>query len=676
MASRYRHNRLHMKTVQSYIAALCAVLLMAPQTFAQQPPDQKPGGTDPRGPQPVTDRPHFYSGVQRPYEPRYVPPVNVSNSSRIDALLRAGNLYLSLSDAIALALENSLDVEIERYDFSLAQADVLRAQSGSSILGIPTNVLAGVPNGAGALLGSVNSGLASNNVLNSLGQGLSFDPLVTTTVNLGHTTAPQSNTVISGTSALVTTNKTFNFGYTQSFLTGGTVAVTYNNIIQDQNSFRGTVNPFTTSSLDVQFTQPLLQGFGIALNNRTIRVAKNNLRATDYVFAQQLINTVANVVQLYWNLVSSNQQVEVQRRAVDVSQKLYDDNKKQVDIGTLAPIEIVRAEAQLATSQQALVAAQSTALQYETVLKSALSRNGLASGAIMDAHVITTDPIRIPEVEAVQPIQDLVAKALDNRPDLAQSRIQIDNAEIALIGTKNALLPQLNVVGDMRSNALVGSQNTVLGPVSATTGLVSTPPLADPFFLGGYGAVLGQLFGRNFPTYSVGLNLTVPIRNRAAQANVATAAVNLRMNQLQVQRQINQIRVDVQNALIGINQARAQYQAAVKGRVLQEQTLDADQKKLALGATTVYQVIQDQRDLTTAAAAEVTALAAYAAAEILLGIATGTTLSSNNVEFNEAQAGHVSKAPNPLPAVTPDAVQRDRDRLALPPTPLVPAPAK
>jgi outer membrane protein TolC len=637
-----------MKQVQSYIAVLCVMLVMAPQTFAQTPAPPTSPAADPRGPQPDTDHPHFYSGLQRPYQSRVVPPINITNSSRISALLRAGNLYLSLSDSIALALENSLDIEIERYDYSLAKADLLRAQAGSSILGVPTNVLAGVPTGAGGLLGSINSGLGSANVLTSLGPGLSFDPIITGNLNFGHSTSPQSNTVTTGTTALVTTNKTANVGITESFLTGGTVSLQYNNIVQDQNSFRSTVNPFTTSSLDLAFTQPLLQGFGIAVNNRTIRVAKNNLRATDYVFQQQLINTVANVVQLYWNLVSSTQQVEVQQRAVDVSQKLYDDNKKQVEIGTLAPIEIVRAEAQLATSQQALVAAQSTAVQYETVLKSAISRNGLASNEVMSAHVITTDPIRIPEVEAIQPIQDLISKALDNRPDLAQSRVQIDNAEIALTGTKNALLPSLNVIGDMRSNALVGSQNTVLGPNG------QLPSVPDGFFLGGYGTALAQLFGRSFPTYSIGLNLNIPLRNRAAQANVATASINLRQNQLQVQRQINQIRVDVQNALIGINQARAQYQAAVKGRVLQEQTLDADQKKLALGATTVYQVIQDQRDLTTAAAAEVTALAGYASAEILLGIATGTTLSSNSVEFTEAKAGRVSKPPSPLPPPPPN----------------------
>ena len=641
-----------MKQFHTCVAVLCAVLVATPAAFGQQNP-----GTDTRGPL-GAESPHWYSGIAQPYQSRVVPPVNVSNSSRIDALLRAGNLYLSLSDAIALALENNLDVEIERYEFSLAAADLLRAQSGASIQGIPTAVLPGIPTGAGiGLLGSSSTGIASSSDVSALfamSSSLSYDPIVTSNLNFGHTTAPQSNTVTSGTSALVTTNKTANFGISQSFLTGGTLTLAYNNITQEQNSFRSTVNPFTNSSLDLSITQPLLQGFGFAQNNRTLRIAKNNVRAADYVFRQQLINSVANVVQLYWTLVAANSTVNVNQQAVAVAQKLYDDNKKQVEIGTLAPIEVVRAEAQLATAQQALVAAQSAVLQLEAVLKSALSRNGLTSPAILEAHVIPTDPIRIPETEAIQPVQDLVSRALDTRPDVAQSRVQLENADIILSGTRNALLPTLSATGDFRSNALVGSQNAVLGPPSTTTGLIQTPPIADPFFVGGYGTVLAQLFGRNFPTYSIGLNLTIPLRNRAAQANLATASLNLRQNQLFLQRQINQIRVDVQNAITAVNQARAQYEAAVKGRVLQEQTLDADQKKLALGATTVYQVIQDQRDLTTAAAAEVTAQATYAGARVQLDVATGSTLANNNVEFDEAKSGHVSKAPSTLPAVAPN----------------------
>lgn len=644
-----------MKQVQSYIAVLCVMLLAVPPAGAQKKstPEEAPS-QDPRGPQLDTERPHWYSGMQIPYQPRLVPPVNVSNSSRIDSLLRAGNLYLSLSDAIALAIENNLDVEIIRYEFSLAETDLLRAKSGAGILGIPTNVFGGIPTGAGPLLGSLTTGIAAAGAPSPLGQGLSYDPVLFGNLNYGHITAPQANTVISGVAGLVTTNRTANFGIAQTFASGGTASLGYNNNVQSQNSFRSTINPFTTSSLDLNVTQPLLQGFGLALNRRTIRIANNNLRAADYVFRQQLINSVANVVQLYWNLVAANSTVEVRKQAVSVAQKLYDDNQKQVEIGTLAPIEVVRAEAELAAAQQALVAAQSAVLQLEAVLKSALSRNGLASPSVIEAHVVPTDPIRIPEVEAIEPVQDIMSRALDNRPDLAQSRIQIENAEINLTGTKNALLPSLNAVGQLRNNALVGTQNTIIGPPNVNTGLLQNPPIADPFFLGGYSGVLAQLFGRNFPTYAIGVNLSIPLKNRAAQANVATATLNLRQNQLFVQRQINQIRVDVQNTLIAVNQARAQYQAAVKGRVLQEQTLDADQKKLALGATTVYQVIQDQRDLTTAAAAEVAAQAAYATARVQLDVAAGMTLRNNNVEFDEAKAGHVSRGPSPLPAAAPN----------------------
>ena len=633
-----------MKRAQAYIAVLCSLLAVGAPIQAQEVDTTRLPRIDP------SRKPHWYNPITEPYRSRVVAPVSVSNSTRIDSLLRAGNLYLSLSDAIALALENNLDIELERYEFSLAEADLLRARSGAAILGIPTNVQPGISNGAGALLGSVSSGLAAAGAGSPLGANASFDPVFTGNLNFGHTTTPQSNLVTTGTTALVTNSKLANFGIAQSFASGGTASILYNNITQEQNAFRNNINPFTNSNLDLQITQPLLQGFGLALNNRTIRIAKNNVKAADYIFQQQLTNTVANVVQLYWNLVASISTVGVRQQAVAVAQKLYDDNKKQVEIGTLAPIEIVRAEAQLASAQQALVAAQSAVLQQETVLKSALSRNGLANAETIGARVVPTDPIRIPEQEAIEPVQDLMAKALDARPDLAQSRIQIDNAQIALIGTRNAMRPSLNLTGDLRSNGLIGAQNTVTGVLN---GVVQNPPLAEPGFIGSYPEGLGQIFQGNFPTYSVGATLNIPLRNRAAQANVETATLNLRQNQLQVQRQINQIRVDVQTALISIQQARAQYEAAVKGRILQEQTLDADQKKLALGATTVYQVIQDQRDLTNAAAAEVAAQAAYAAARVQLDVAAGTTLGSNNVEFGEAKSGRVTKAPSPLPVTDP-----------------------
>ena len=622
--------------------------LLIPAAYAQQ--QSGPSGSNPPPtPQLDSDRPHWYSGFTQRYTPKVIPPVSLSNSARLDSLLRAGKLYLSLSDAIALALENNLDIELERYEFPLAQADLLRARSGASTIGIPTNVLPAINTTVGVpILGSNSAGLAAQGAATSLAPGLSYDPALIGTLSWGHLTTPQSNTVVTGTSELISTNKISNVSIAEAFPTGGSVVLGFNNLNQEQNSFRQTINPAITSNLDLTITQPLLQGFGLALNNRTIRIAKNNIRAADLVFRQQLINAVGNVVQLYWTLVAANLNVEVKTQAIGVSQKLYDDNKKQVEVGTLAPIEIARAEAQVAADQQALVTAQSTELQLEAVLKSALSRNGLASPLVSEARIVATDPIRIPDIEPVEPIQDVVARALENRPDLAQSRMQIENSKIALQGTKNTLLPTLNAFADLRNNALVGTQNNVFG-VNPTTGLLSPSPIADPFFLGGFGGILGQIFSRNFPNYTVGLNLNIPLRNRAAQANVATATLNLRENELQVQRQINQIRVDIQNALIALQEARAQYQTAVKQRALEEQTVDADQKKLALGATTVFQLIQDQRDLSTAGGNVVQAEATYAQARAQLDIATGMTLQNNNVEFEEAKSGQVSRPPSALP---------------------------
>ncbi|HTB12358.1 MAG TPA: TolC family protein, partial [Bryobacteraceae bacterium] len=444
---------------------------------------------------------------------------------------------------------------------------------------------------------------------------------------------PQQNTVTTGTTSLVTTSTVANFNVQQNFATGGSATLSYNNTFSDQNSLLNSFNPVTTAYLDLTFTQPLLQGFGIATNNRPIRVAKNNLKAADIVFKQQVIVTVQTVVQAYWLLVSANEDVEVKRKALALSQKLYSDNQKQVDVGSLAPIEIVRAEAEVASDEQALVTSQTTVLQQETILKNALSRNGLANPAVAAARIVATDHIRIPAQENLEPIQALFAVAVENRPELQQSRIQLENQKILLTGTRNLMLPTLSAFGDLRNTGLAGDANALAA--------AGTPQ--NPFFLGGYGNVLGQVFSRNFPNYSVGLQLSIPLRNRNAQANYTTAAVNLRQSELSVQRLINQIHVDVQNAMITVEQARAQYSAAVKSRILQQQTLDAEQKKYAVGASTPFLVIQAQRDLATAGGTEVVAEATYVQARLQLDVATGRALSVYNIEIDEAKKGRIAK---------------------------------
>jgi outer membrane protein len=632
-----------MKQVQSIIACFCA-FLTATQGFAQQPPKiDVPETTPTQTPRVDGDRPHWYSSITRPYEPTVVPQVNVSNTTRIESLLRGGKLYLSLQDAVALALENNIDIEVERYLFPLAEADLLRAQAGNSTQGISTTTSNGT------------TGLNAGPVQSFIGLGQSsgssnpngFDPTINSTIQWGHITSPQQNTVTTGTTALVSTTKLANFNVQENFVTGGSATLSYNNTFSAQNSYLNLFNPVTTAYLDLTVSQPLLQGFGLALNNRTIQVAKNNLRAADLVFKQQVIVTVDTVVQAYWLLVSANQDVEVKRKALVLSQKLYSDNKRQVEVGTLAPIEVVRAEAEVAADEQALVTSQTTVLQQETILKNALSRNGLANPAVASASIVPTDTIRIPAVEKIEPIQDLVAHALDNRPELQQSRIQLENQKIALTGTRNLMLPTLSAFADLRNSGLSGDPNTLTNPNSTSSFTASQ----NPFFIGGYGNVLNQLFSRNFPNYSVGVQLSIPLRNRNAQANYATQSVNLRQNQLTVQKLINQIHVDVKNATITVDQARAQYAAAVKSRILQEQTLDAEQKKYAVGASTPFLVIQAQRDLSNAGGAEVVAEATYIQARLQLDVAAGRVLDVYNIEIDEAKKGRVSRAPSALPLV-------------------------
>jgi outer membrane protein TolC len=307
---------------------------------------------------------------------------------------------------------------------------------------------------------------------------------------------------------------------------------------------------------------------------------------------------------------------------------------------------VIRAEAQIATGDQNLLAAQTRVLQQETIIKTALSRTGVASPAVASAHIIPTDQIVMPGVEPIAPIQDLNAQAIASRPELAQTRIQLRNQELTMKGSKNALLPTLDVVAGVANNALAGQVN----PLPAPAGTVHSN---TPFFIGGYGTVLSQLFARNFPNYSAGFNLSVPIRNRVAQAQAITDELSYRQQQLGLQRLENQVRVDVQNAVVGLMQARAQYQAAVKGVHLQQESLDAEQKKLELGASTTYNVILMQRDLVTAQSSQVTAEAAYVKSKVELDRATGQILNNNNVSLDEAFNGVVSRPPSLIPAAPP-----------------------
>jgi len=630
-----------MKRCESFLAVLCSLLILAPALPGQIPQIQMPGGM------PAT----------RKYKAPTVPPIDLSNTNRIESLLRAGNLYLSLEDAIALAVENNLDVAISRYGPLEAQTDLQRAQAGGALRGVSQNVVSGPVSAGGTLsLNAFSNGSATvssstttgvNGTVSQLGTAIpNYDPQLSGLISWGHTSAPQSTAFLYGTTSLVTTTKQANFTLSEGFPTGANASLGFNNTNSYLSSGRPDLNPLQTGNLTMTVTQPLLSGFGFAVNRRGIRQAENSLKVQDYVFKSQVMTTVANVISLYWDLVSFNQQVKVAEQALATSQKLYEDNKKQVEIGTLASIAIIQADAEVASRQQDLTVAQTNVLQQETIIKNVLSRNGTASPSLTDAHIVPLDKIRVPDVEPIEPIQDLITKALVDRPELPEDRLNIMNSKLSILGDKSALLPSLSAFTTLTNNGQAG-------PISTLPPLPGSFRSPDPFFVGGYGNYLGQVFGRNFPDYRVGVQLNIPLRNRAAEADYVRDTMTMRQSELQLQKQTNQIRVDVQNAAIALQQARVRYQAAVKSRILEEQTLDAEQKKFALGASTIYNVIQIQRDLLTAQGNEVTAESNYVKARASLDFVTGQILTVNKIDIDEAYKGQVSRPPTPIPVLDP-----------------------
>lgn len=635
-----------MRSFQPATAVLCVCILLGPAMTAQNRT-------------PTLEPPH---GILHAYEPSATPAIDLLNSSRLERLMRAGNIYLSLQDATALALENNLDIARARYQPLIAQTDIQRAKAGGALRGVNTQVNNGPASAGGNLsLNAFSSGSAAgggnsagsnvgvNGIISQLGPTIpNLDPVLSSTISWGHFTAPQTTPFLYGTTTLINTQKNFNFAVSQGFLSGGQAQLSFNNQSLYQNSGRPDINPSTTGQLDLLVTQPLLQGFGFAINNRQIRIAKNNLKVSDLAFEQQVIATVANIVGLYWDLVSFQENVKVAQQSLSVSQKLYEDNRKQVEAGTLAPISIVQAKAEIAARQQDLTIAQTNVLQQETIIKDVLTRS--SDTAIMEAHIIPTDSIQLPAQEPIRPIQDLVAAAYAARPELAQSRLNLQNSKITIEGDRNALLPSLNLFAE-------GTNLGQAGPVNPLPPIGQNLRAVAPIFIGGYGTYLGQLFGRDFPDYRVGVNLSIPLRNRAAQADYAHDSLSLRQSEIDLQKQLKQIRTDVQNAIIGLQQAHVRYQAAIEQRVLEEQTLDAEQKKYALGASTVYNVIQIQRDLATAQGSEVTALSQYAHAKVNLEIATGQVLADYNIDIGEAQTGHVSRPPAQPPVLAPQGAK-------------------
>jgi outer membrane protein TolC len=460
-----------------------------------------------------------------------------------------------------------------------------------------------------------------------------YDPTVSGLLNWAHQSTPEYNPLLTGSSNwLVSNNVNGNAGWTQGFSTGAQVSMTFDNTRLTSNAARYTYNPILNSSLAFTIAQPLLRGFGTELNRRYIHIARNNGKIAELVFRQQAIDTVAGIARLYADLVSLNEDVKVKRESLRLAERLSEDNKNKVDQGSLAPIELTRAQAQVAATRQALISAEGLVEQQELIVKTAITRGGLANPAIRAARIVATDTLAVPESEPARTVEDLIADALRSRPDLAQGRIQVQNSEIALKGSLNGLRPELDVVGTVQNGGISGDINPV--------GAAQTPGAA--FYPGGFGTALGQIFKNNFPTYAVGLQLTLPVRNRVAQADAVRDQMQVRQSQIRRQQLEDQVRLEVADAYVALRQARASYDAAVQSRILQEQSVEVEQVTFDVGLATNYLVIQYQTFLAQARSTEVAAKGAYAKARVALERATASTLEVNRVSVEDARDGHVS----------------------------------
>jgi len=655
------------------LLSLCSSVLGAQQTAQSSPPV---------APQPVNrETVHLkdyskptsaFPKVLRPYKPQELPMPNFGNSGRIDSLMRDGKIYLSIDDAIALTLENNMDIEIARYNLNIADADLLRAKSGANILGVNTGVVQNTPGGGvGGLGGTVGSGTGGTTVAaggagtgtnglvsSTLGMGSpipSFDPAFTGTLQLDKNNT-ESVSVFSPVPIVAQNTYTSNFGYSQGFQFGGALTGVFNNTHLTTNNPTSLLTPQLGSNFQFRFTQNLLQGYGFLPNTRFIRIARNNREISDVAFRLQIITTVDQIENMYWDLVYAFENVRVMQESLAYAQRALEDAQRQAKVGTVPPIQVVSAQSTVATGQQNLIVAQNNLQLQQLLMKNALSRS-MEDPVLAEADVIPTSVIQIPKDEPVIPIQDMINDALKHRAELVQSRIDLNTRDLNNKAIRNSMLPTLQAFAYYGGSGVGGDVNPAVPPCSSTSGnFCFNPATAPPPFRSSnsvsYVETLNQLVNSTAPDRGIGLTLNIPIRNRLAQSNQVRAQLEYRQA-LVLQHQLeNKVRVEVRNAQFDVKQNRAAVEAAQSAVDLARQTLDADQQKLKVGLTTEVTILQDAATLTTGESNLVSAKAAYEKSRIELDRATGLLLEHAGIDVGDATRGQVTRLPN-VPYVTP-----------------------
>jgi outer membrane protein TolC len=588
------------------------------------------------------------------YRPTSIAKANFANSVRLGDLVKDGKIYLSLSDAIALAIENNFDIAIARYNLDIADTDILRSRTGQVPLGVNTGIVNNTLGGSsstltagggpgGTTVGSGGAGSGTQGLsLTTQGAGPNpeaLDPTVGSAIELQRQETPQTSLFSPASS---TNTDQYNFTYNQGFVTGTALTVAFNNERLTTNSPYYSYSPLLSASFTATVTQHLLQGAGIWVNKRFMYQALNTRRITDSSFRQQIIFTVNQVENIYWVLVSAYEDEQAKEHQLEQSTKLDNDDKRQLEIGTVAPLQVVSDDSAVAADKQALMSSQNNLNYQQLIIKQAIARN-LNDPALVAAAVIPTDRVSLEEIsEEKQPVEDLVQEAFKQRPELEQAVLQLKNNEITLKGARNALLPILDGYAFYGATASGGAQSPdCLNLFSASGG--PCPPDFVPSI--GYATTLSNLVNSTGPNKGVGFTVTVPIRNRTAQAQQARSLMEYRQAELHLEQLYTEIRMQVVNQQLALANDRAQVLSAMASEDYAQQSLDAENKKLQLGASTTANVLLMQRNLAMAENTLISDKAAYAQVRAGLYQTLASTLQHYGINLNDAASGAVNVAP-------------------------------
>jgi outer membrane protein TolC len=578
------------------------------------------------------------------YRASDAPPLDLSNSPRLADLIREGKLYISLHDAIALAIENNLDLAYFRYNFPIAQTDLARTKAGGSVNGVNTAIVQSSTQGGfgsqstGSSAASSGSAAGAGGIVTStLGAGTavsSFDPYLTFRGYLDHNVIQETNGFLNGCLVCKQNQIQGQGNFSEAFPLGTSVNVNYLGQRNANNNSYEAINPNLYSNLTVLITQQFLAGFGISTNERYMRIAKKNLQITDLAFRAQVIATVTQVENIYWDLVNAYEDEQVKERSLKFAQQTLENDQKELQLNAIPEMQVIKDQSNEAASEGDLTIARANLRLNELLMKNAVTKSD--DPAIDEMPVIPLDRSGPPDPNAEEPIENLIAEAEKNRPDVEQDEIAMQVAQMSLRSIKSELLPTLNAYGFYSGAGTAGPKNPYcsLSPQQCTSGLPT-----------GFGSMLENTFNYSSPEYQVGMTLSINLRNRVAKADQFRAALEYRQRQITFEEQKKSIRFDVRNSQFALQQAEARVNAAQKARDLAQHVFDVSVQEQKLGAMSSYDTLVAQHDLATAESALVAAQTAQEKAKVDIDRATGETLERMGVSIDDAKSGVVTRAP-------------------------------